>query len=256
MNKGQRLFIERAAQRSGTSSAPLCVACLYRVGWGIKRIVRHTGCAKTTVHRFMRMHGLSDERTASAKRDAANAIRSKRGEARKAAKDAERARKKAERAARPKKTDADRRAESLAYYYAHHDRNKQRTRAYMKRRYAESDPGSHFRIGLRLRARVANAIKQGGGRKPGRTFEITGCTVQQLKAWLESQFYARMSWANYGRAWHIDHIMPCASFDLTDPQQVRQCFHYTNLRPMWAKANIRKSDTITDPQFSLLLPAA
>jgi HNH endonuclease. len=50
-----------------------------------------------------------------------------------------------------------------------------------------------------------------------------------------------MSWDNYGRdGWHIDHIRPCASFDLTDPEQQRQCFHYTNLQPLWAADNIRK----------------
>jgi len=50
-----------------------------------------------------------------------------------------------------------------------------------------------------------------------------------------------MSWDNYGyRGWHIDHIRPCASFDLTDPEQQRECFHYTNLQPLWWQDNLRK----------------
>jgi hypothetical protein len=54
-----------------------------------------------------------------------------------------------------------------------------------------------------------------------------------------------MSWGNYGlHGWHVDHIIPCASFDLTDPEQQRQCFHYTNLQPLWAEDNLRKSDKL------------
>lgn len=50
-----------------------------------------------------------------------------------------------------------------------------------------------------------------------------------------------MSWSNYGD-WHIDHIIPCAAFDLNDELEQKACFHYTNLQPMWAKENIQKSD--------------
>lgn len=233
--------------RRGRSSAPICVACLYRIGWGIKRIVRQTGCAKTTVLRFAKLHGLTDAGKAESKRAQANDVRKRKA--------VHREKMSLRRSAKPKQTDSERKAKALAYYYDNHEKNKKRAAEYMRKRYADSDNGSHFRIGLRIRSRVFNAIKQGGGRKPGRTFDITGCTVHQLKAWLESQFCARMSWDNYGRAWHIDHIMPCASFDLSKPEHVRQCFHYTNLQPLWARANIRKSDKITNPQLSLILPA-
>ena len=245
-----------AASKRGKSSLPRCVGCLLAIGWGIKRIVRHTGWAKTSVHRWAKFNGLDLRATAEQKKQAAMGQRKRDAVKRKAERNAEMARRKAERAARPKMTDSERKAKALAYYYANHEKNKKRTAEYMRKRYADSDNGSHFRIRLRLRSRVFNAIKQGGGRKPGRTFDITGCTVHQLKAWLESQFCARMSWDNYGRAWHIDHIMPCDSFDLRDERQQRQCFHYTNLRPMWAKANRKKWATVTDPQFSLLLPAS
>ena len=54
-----------------------------------------------------------------------------------------------------------------------------------------------------------------------------------------------MSWNNHGfYGWHIDHIYPCSKFDLTDLNQQKQCFHYTNLQPLWAEENKKKSNKI------------
>jgi desulfoferrodoxin (superoxide reductase-like protein) len=62
---------------------------------------------------------------------------------------------------------------------------------------------------------------------------------------LEKQFKLGMNWDNYGRSgWHIDHIKPCASFDLTKKEEQLKCFHYTNLQPLWARENLIKSDKI------------
>ena len=68
-----------------------------------------------------------------------------------------------------------------------------------------------------------------------------------LKQYLEKQFTKGMSWDNYGNpngdhtsCWHIDHIKPCASFDLTQEDQQKECFHYTNLQPLWAIDNLKK----------------
>jgi hypothetical protein len=70
---------------------------------------------------------------------------------------------------------------------------------------------------------------------------LLGCSVEQLKQHLEQQFKPGMSWENYGYyGWHIDHIRPCASFDLSKPDKQKQCFHYTNLQPLWAKDNMSK----------------
>lgn len=77
--------------------------------------------------------------------------------------------------------------------------------------------------------------------KSARTMDLTGCTITELRQHLEAQFVDGMDWDNYGRnGWHIDHIRPCASFDLADPDQQRQCFHYSNLQPLWEADNIRK----------------
>jgi hypothetical protein len=96
-----------------------------------------------------------------------------------------------------------------------------------------------FRLRGSLRARVRSAIHADCGRKAAKTMELIGCSIKQLRAHLEQQFNAGMSWGNYGD-WHIDHIRPCASFDLTDPEQQRECFNYTNLQPLWAGDNMKK----------------
>lgn len=99
-----------------------------------------------------------------------------------------------------------------------------------------------FRLRGSLRARVRSAIYADCGRKAVRTMELIGCSIKHLRAHLEQQFTDGMSWDNYGD-WHIDHIKPCAAFDLADPEQQRECFHYTNLQPLWAVDNLRKGAT-------------
>lgn len=94
-----------------------------------------------------------------------------------------------------------------------------------------------YRILCNLRKRMWAAVK--GIDKAASTIELIGCDVDNLKVYIESHFYDDMSWDNYGK-WHIDHKIPCARFDFTDPAQQRECFHYTNLQPLWAKENIAK----------------
>ena len=79
--------------------------------------------------------------------------------------------------------------------------------------------------------------------KVNSTIDLLGCSVEELRIHLEAQFVEGMNWENYGLyGWHIDHIRPCSSFDLTDAEQQRICFHYTNMQPLWAKDNLKKSD--------------
>ena len=98
-----------------------------------------------------------------------------------------------------------------------------------------------FAILASLRSRLTHALN--GKDKSKRTVELLGCSVNQLKQHLEIQFKEGMTWSNYGlKGWHIDHIKPCASFDLSKPEEQAKCFHYTNLQPLWAEENILKSD--------------
>ena len=97
-------------------------------------------------------------------------------------------------------------------------------------------------IGCRLRSQLWQALKH---RDSGRDWRsdcevgtLIGCSKRELVTHIEAQFLPGMTWENYGRGgWEMDHINPCASFDLTDPEQQRNCFHFTNLRPRWAAEN-------------------
>jgi hypothetical protein len=100
-----------------------------------------------------------------------------------------------------------------------------------------------YKIKKNLRRRVNQTITR--SYKKDKTIELIGCSIYQLLQYLETKFKDGMTWNNYGK-WHIDHIKPCASFDLTDTQQQKECFNYTNLQPLWADDNIRKSDKVFD----------
>ena len=102
-----------------------------------------------------------------------------------------------------------------------------------------------FRIKQTLRKRVLNALKTVGIKKAHKTVELIGCSVEMCKEHIEKQFQEGMGWHNHGPlGWHIDHIIPCSAFDLTDPEQQKKCFHYTNLQPLWYHDNLSKGSKI------------
>jgi hypothetical protein len=102
-----------------------------------------------------------------------------------------------------------------------------------------------FRSSLLLRNRMNQALAQAGAIKSASLLKLLGTDKAGLIAHLEAQFTEGMTWDNWARdGWHVDHIKPCASFDLTDPEQQKLCFHYTNLQPLWGEENLRKSDRL------------
>ena len=96
---------------------------------------------------------------------------------------------------------------------------------------------TNYKIIHNLRNRIWSAIRKNS--KSGHTLEVLGCSIEFLKEYLESKFTPGMNWSNYGK-WHIDHIRPCVSFDMTRAEEQALCFHYTNLQPLWALDNISK----------------
>lgn len=113
--------------------------------------------------------------------------------------------------------------------------------AKINRRWRNNNPKwvEKNKISFNLRTRIWGALK--GHIKLGGTFELVGCSAIELQAHLQRLFKPGMSWENYGlRGWEVDHIRPCALFDLSDPEQQRACFHYTNLQPLWKSENRKK----------------
>ena len=108
-------------------------------------------------------------------------------------------------------------------------------REYEKNR-LKTDP--IFKIIRYQRRRMRAALK--GEFKCKSTIELLGCSAEECWNHLEQQFKPGMTRDNYG-LWHVDHIIPCASFDdLSDTKQQKKCFHYTNLQPLWAIDNMKK----------------
>lgn len=99
----------------------------------------------------------------------------------------------------------------------------------------------NYRIAGNLRTRLCNAVKRGS--KGGSAVRDLGCSIQELKVYLEAKFTPGMSWMNWGLyTWHIDHIKPLSSFDLTDRKQFLEAVNYTNLQPLWSTDNLTKSN--------------
>lgn len=125
------------------------------------------------------------------------------------------------------------------------DANQELVRSSRNRRHSHRiKTDAAFNLMCRVRSRVSEVLARAMVRKQVRTIELVGCTGSELKEWIESQFIEGMSWENRSE-WHIDHIIPLSKFDLADPAQQGAAFHYTNLQPLWAKDNLKKSDKVT-----------
>lgn len=118
------------------------------------------------------------------------------------------------------------------------DRKRRNVREFYRRKRA-TDP--MYRLRAAVSSLIYGHLKSGKGGK--RTEEVLGYTTADLRQHLERQFEHGMSWDNYGE-WHVDHILPVASFkfETADDPEFRACWALSNLRPLWAAENIRKSD--------------
>jgi len=138
--------------------------------------------------------------------------------------------------------------------------------AYKKshKKYAQSEQGKNtinknnakrrkldpiYNLQKKVRARLHVFLKAAKIKKTNKTFTMVGCTPEFLKKHLEKQFYNRkktnepMTWKNHAlKGWHIDHIDPL-NLAMTS-EDVEELMHYTNLQPLWAEDNYKKSDKI------------
>ena len=122
----------------------------------------------------------------------------------------------------------------------------ERDRAYIcdwQRRKRRDDP--QYNVGNRLRSRMWHALVAGKGKKAAKTETLIGCSIAMLRSHIEKQFTNGMSWELLlAGEIHLDHIRPCASFDLSKEDEQRRCFHYTNLQPLWWQDNLSKGDKL------------
>lgn len=118
------------------------------------------------------------------------------------------------------------------------DKTKKRVCERLKQR-KQQDPA--YKILCNLKRRIVSVIRN--NTKADTSKKLLGCTKEEFMKYIESKFTDGMNWDNYGYyGWHIDHIRPCSSFDMSDPEQQKQCFHYTNLQPLWMRDNLLKGD--------------
>jgi len=132
--------------------------------------------------------------------------------------------------------------ENQVYMTKYRKNNKKRiaevAREYVKNR-LKTD--INFKIACCLRNRVGNVLR--GKNKSMSTIDLLGCSISFFIKYYQSKFTQGMKWDKVlNGEIHCDHIKPCASFDLSKPDEQRKCFNYTNLQPLWAKDNLIKKD--------------
>jgi len=108
----------------------------------------------------------------------------------------------------------------------------------------------HYKLKKNIARRILLVLE--GKQKSANTLKLLGCSLEQFKNHIESQFVDGMNWGNYGvykigspLTWHIDHIIPCKDFKLENEGEQIKCFHYTNLRPLWADINCSRHKKYT-----------
>ena len=107
------------------------------------------------------------------------------------------------------------------------------------KRYVDNNPQA--KLAASLRQRMRKVLK--GNIKCAETLELLGCSLEEWEIYLENKFTDGMNWDNYGKDvdnWQIDHIKPCASFNLELEEEQKACFHYSNTQPLWQPDNASK----------------
>jgi hypothetical protein len=95
------------------------------------------------------------------------------------------------------------------------------------------------RLKRNARTRIWDALKSSRC-----SLKLIDCDISFLKNWLEYNFTKDMTFENYGSYWHVDHVIPCSLFDLTNETEINNCFRWSNLQPLEAHANMSKHDNL------------
>jgi hypothetical protein len=97
------------------------------------------------------------------------------------------------------------------------------------------------RLKKNCRKRIHSALKNSNSKS---TLKLIDCNIDFLKEWLSYNFQDGMTMDNYGYYWHVDHVIPCSLFDLTNQDEVNNCFRWTNLQPLEAATNLSKQNKL------------
>ena len=104
-------------------------------------------------------------------------------------------------------------------------------------------PGRRAKHSIRTRINVAIRSALHSGKRSYRLKDI-GFELDAYMTHMESLWQPGMSWENYGKGpgkWVRDEIKPMCAFDMSDPEQARECMRLENLRPLWWEDNLLKA---------------
>lgn len=112
---------------------------------------------------------------------------------------------------------------------------RQKLKKYNTKRY-NNDP--QYKLRIIMSSRINRGLK--GRSKTIKTIDLLGCSIIEFKQFISKKFLPEMNWDNHGKIWEIDHILPCASFDLNNIEEQKKCFHYSNMQPLFKTTRIAK----------------
>lgn len=114
-----------------------------------------------------------------------------------------------------------------------------------KKRRERLDSHPELKIQRAFQTRFYRIIK-GTAKRSNLLSNYIGCSLEDFINWITYQFVDGMSLENYGKEWHLDHVRPCASFDLSKDEDILECMCWKNIRPCWKKENLTKSSKIDE----------
>jgi len=138
--------------------------------------------------------------------------------------------------------------ENKKIYY---QENKDKRHEYEKNKYNSDE---EVRIKKLLRTRFILGLKNKSSEKTKSILEITGCDLDFFKKWIEYQYKLitnneTIDWEDFKQNYHMDHLMPCSSFNLTDIEEQKKCFHWKNIQILTKENNLKKSNTIISQEL-------
>jgi hypothetical protein len=133
----------------------------------------------------------------------------------------------------------------------YYQENKEKRYAYERNKYHSDET---VRIKKLLRRRFLAALKTQSTEKCKSIIELSGCDLDFFKKWIEYQYKLitnteTIDWEDFKQNYHIDHLIPCSSFNLTDIEEQKKCFHWKNIQILTKENNLKKSNTIISQEL-------